>query len=709
MSCSRVPTLVPVKGRRRSRRNCSHSITRAAGFSSRSLCAFSAKLGGDQIKSTWHQSVQDSPARKQLLTILMMIKSMLLSLLPVLLTLKFASGQAPKFTTPPFTNTTHRTSVCGRFLLYAEGNVEIRNLLQGLELSVGIVDQGNDIYLRLNRDKDNSIFEDDPGIFVNILDELADRAGFTWRNSYALVSPPNTTQVNPMTGSNYSWTDVLLDAVKRYDFSFAEWVHNQDRRKLGISFPVGWFDASTILVQNRVDRVAEFEITAFLKPFSNEVWYLICAVIFFSGIVYWIIDRIEYPDDKINSVVYDTFLTTLTFTQHHMYWDPSTHGKRIFAYSAAFWALVLASAYTANLASFLVAQKTAVILAQDLDEVQRRQLPLCVRDGAAVFNQINSRYVNENQGVNLRASSTFQGVYEDLNSGKCDMMATRAADFDAFKNDRKKNPQCSLEWVGRAQFVNKGGPGTLVDTSVFCTSVISHVLDVHMHEMITEGFIDKVWNQHLRSLENYSVCAPNSLDETQTLDGEYALQMTDVGGAFVFHAVLIMVSIIVTLIESPWRRKRHAKKEAALNASPNGGDDVSLSSGSHSRPSMERRASSKSLRNLAGAELANFYQVYQESSYFFTPEEHIRESIRNRESIQVSPDGLMASIEKMTAEIDRLHRHVVATNRRNENRKNDGNDEFCGKKDGSDTSDLDETSLSKDVDGVVAPNPNEGK
>jgi hypothetical protein len=357
-----------------------------------------------------------------------MMKSMVSSLIPLFLSWSLVSAQAPFFTTPQFTNITHRTNVCDRFLQYANGSVEIRNLLDGMDLTVGIVDQGNDLYIRMNKDTDNSILDDDPGIFVHILDELADRAGFTWRNSFALVQPPNTTKLNPVSGQNYSWTDVLQDAVTRYDFSFAEWVHNQDRRKLGISFPVGWFDASTILVQNSVEKVAEFEVTAFLKPFSNEVWYLICAVIFFSGIVYWMIDKIEYPADKINTVVYDTFLTTLTFTQHHMYWDPSTHAKRIFAYSAAFWALVLASAYTANLASFLVAQQTPLILAQNLDQVFEKQLPLCIRDGAAVFNQISNEY-NAKGGVNFRASPDFQQVYEDLRSGRCDMMATRAGMF----------------------------------------------------------------------------------------------------------------------------------------------------------------------------------------------------------------------------------------------------------------------------------------
>ncbi|CAJ1956919.1 unnamed protein product [Cylindrotheca closterium] len=572
----------------------------------------------------------------------------------------FAAAQdKPTFTTAQFSNITHRTFVCDRFASYANGTTDIRDLLEGLELSVGIVDQGNDIFFRLNRsDPDPNnwfINEDDPGIFVKILDELAFRGKFTWRNSFAFVQPPRTLDINPATGSNFTWTDVLLDAVTRYDFSFAEWVHNQERRRLGISFPVGWFDASTILVQNSVEKVAEFEYTAFLRPFSTEVWYLICAVIFFSGIMYWMIDKVEYPDDKINTVVYDTFLTTLTFTQHHQYWDPSTHGKRIFGYSAAFWALILASGYTANLASFLVAQQRPVLLAETLEEVQQKQLPLCVRAGAAVYGQVSRAF----DKVDFRPENDFEAVYSSLRAGRCDLMASRAADFDAFKNDNSKNPDCSLEWVGRAQFVNKGGPGTLVDTSIYCTSVVRHVLDVHMHEMISEGRLDFLWKDHLRSLDNYQICAASTLDDVQGLDGDYSLQVTDVGGVFVFHGILIFISIVVTLIESPWRRKRHRKKAARAAE-----DDVVYEE--KVRPSMESLSKMRSMKNLVGAEMSNFYQVYsdKDDSYALTATDKIHDSIRLDESFQIPPDGLLRYIQTMQATINTVQMQVEAVQMR---------------------------------------------
>ena len=240
-----------------------------------------------------------------------------------------------------------------------------------------------------------------------------------------------------------------------------------------------------------------------------------------------------------------------------------------------------------------------------------------------------------------------------------------SADFDAFKNDNSKNPDCSLEWVGRAQFVNKGGAATLVDTSIYCTSMIRHVLDVHMHEMISEGRLDFLWNAHLRSQDNYQVCAVSTLDDVQGLDGDYSLQVTDVGGVFVFHGALILISIIVTLIESPWRRKRHRKK--AVRAAE---DDVVYEE--KVRPPMESLSKMRSMKNLVGAEMSNFYQVYSDNddSYALTAEDKIHDSIRLDETFEIPPDGLLRYIKTMQATMDTVQRQVEAA----QLRKLEGND-----------------------------------
>lgn len=493
-----------------------------------------------------------------------MMKTMMLSSLMLLATMPSARAQAPRLIPfPKGSNQTHRSNVCDRFLEYANGQANIRDALKGLNLTVGVVDQLNDVYIHFN--EDGTLMDEDPGIFVVVLDELARRGGFNWRDNYGVVYPPNGT--NPETDVTYNWTDVLHEAVLNYDFSFAEWVHNQERRVRGISFPVGWYDASTILVQSRVRNVVQFSVTAFLRPFSNRVWGMIVGVFIVSGMLYWMIDKIANwgTDNEVNSILYDMFLATMTFTQHHMYWDPSGHGKRIFAFSASFWSLVLASAYTANLASFLVSQGAPAEIATSLAEVEALQITLCVRANAAVEVDLRNRYPQ----LTLKTSEDFEGVYQDLIDGNCELLATRPFDFDQFRNNKDINPECTLKWVGRQDNAHKGGPATLVDTKNYCTSLITHVLEIHMNEMLDDHFVDLAWQAHLRNQYSHQ-CPPKEADSSKDVDGQYSLTVLEVGGIFVFHAGLGLVSILVALVEMWWKRRHERALLQAAVKDPQG-------------------------------------------------------------------------------------------------------------------------------------------
>ena len=212
--------------------------------------------------------------------------------------------------------------------------------------------------------------------------------------------------------------------------------------------------------------------------------------------------------------------------------------------------------------------------------------------------------------------------------------------------------------------------------------------------MISEGRIDYFWKQHLRSLDNYKLCAGGGIDAVQTLDGDYALQVTDLGGAFVFHAALITIAFIVTLIESPWRRKRRRKK-AELLAAEKGEDDADYVD--NYRPSIERLQSVRSMRNLAGAEMVNFYQMYNDNDDSFdgtTAESRIRDSIRRKETYEIPADGLLRSLEMMQAQVDLLQMHADTQSKRSSHK----------------ASRLDEIEEDPDEKPTEKPaNPNEGK
>lgn len=557
------------------------------------------------------------------------------------------TGQKPSLSNyPKGSNLTYRTNVCSRFLDYATGTTNIRDALKGLNLTVGVVDQLNGVYIHFKAD--GSIDDDDPGIFIIILDELARRGHFNWRDNYARILPPEG--VNPETGIAYNWTDVLYDSVVNYDFSFAEWVHNQERRIRGISFPVGWYDSSTILVQNQVKEEVIFDLFAFLRPFSNQVWGMIMGVFILSGLLYWLIDKIGSwgTENEVNSVLYDMFLAAMTFTQHHMYWDPSGHGKRIFAFSASFWSLVLASAYTANLASFLVSQGQPDFFATDLNEVESRELPLCVRANAAVEADLKLKFPR----LNLRTGDDFDTIYKDLIDGECELLATRPYDFDQIKNRIDINPNCTLQRIGQPEISNKGGPATLVDTKTYCTSLITHVLEIHMNEMIDDGFIDGKWQAHLRNQSSHQ-CGDGE-NKSKDVEGQYSLTIKEVGGIFVFHAALGLVSILVALVERWWNQRQER--------------DVLLSSGHYGTvdPKQEavledKKVMPRSSMSAATMAAASHYQSSVALQGIINDRSGLKKSFERApppSDVDFNED-VMTTIQSLQLEMEKLQNYVV--------------------------------------------------
>jgi hypothetical protein len=98
---------------------------------------------------------------------------------------------------------TYRQSVCEQQRAFSNGTLEFRDSLRGLSLNVMLFTGsfgGLDPI-------DGSIPTSNLEMDVIVLDELARRAGFTWRTTYGAVSPENET----------ASFDDLLDVSRRVD------------------------------------------------------------------------------------------------------------------------------------------------------------------------------------------------------------------------------------------------------------------------------------------------------------------------------------------------------------------------------------------------------------------------------------------------------------------------------------------------------------
>lgn len=202
-------------------------------------------------------------------------------------------GERPTIFAPKFDySQTYRTNVCDRQRLVWNNTVQLPNALEGLALTVVLTDYrvaDEDKYFTL--DQDGGIPTGDPGLFAVVLDEVAARAGFTWRQSFGVAGARNST-----TDGDRSWTDILHWGVQTFDISVEKWGRSLARQEMGIEFPTGWWDSSVILVESVPPGQATKRVVnlwSFLDPFDTNVWLAIVAAIVCTGLLHWMLENLD--------------------------------------------------------------------------------------------------------------------------------------------------------------------------------------------------------------------------------------------------------------------------------------------------------------------------------------------------------------------------------------------------------------------------------
>ena len=222
-----------------------------------------------------------------------------------------SSQEAPMDGAVKFQDVFYRTNFCDRQRQLSNGEVELRNVLKGVDLSVFIIDfsgRGTEEQL-FHLSEDGTIPKVNPGIMAVILDELARRGGFFWRNGFGSGILDDKLDVNK------TWTDLLQWSTDNFDVSVNAWDNANYRRAMGMSFPEFWYDQSIILVSKRSQRRSKFG--SFVGPFTFSVWLLIGATILVTGMLYTLLMRFqENADERPLDSVSTMFLSALTFTGH---------------------------------------------------------------------------------------------------------------------------------------------------------------------------------------------------------------------------------------------------------------------------------------------------------------------------------------------------------------------------------------------------------
>jgi hypothetical protein len=470
----------------------------------------------------------------------------------------------------PFVNVTkfsefepYRTNVCQRQEDLFNNKTELKDALKGLNLTIAITNYYQvPIEDKLFSLRQGKIVEGSPDLFVVILDEAARRAGFSWRNTFAAIDP-----IRP--ADDKTWTELLEWEVAHFDIAVDKWARSVDRMSKGISFPHGWYDGSIVLATSETSlQNNTFNMWRYLLPFESFVWIAIFAAIVSTGLVYFCMERLNIATDERDfedKPMAAIFLASLTFTGHFEL-KPDTLAARLLSVSWTFWALIMTSAYTANMASFLVSQNKVQLPVSTIDDALQSSVPVCVERGAAIDEVLSKKYPQLFLVRKDTNQEVFQGLretwYRGGGGGGCGIVMTSLKTLEIFQSQKANNHDCTLSSQKRVAHNLPAGFATAVDAGVKCTSLISYVLDLHLKEMRAIGFIDKAWRIHIQSLATVDCESPwdgarNGWDE----DNNVSLGMHDMGGIFITHGILSVIALIFAMWKYCYTKHREPTKK----------------------------------------------------------------------------------------------------------------------------------------------------
>lgn len=399
-------------------------------------------------------------------------------------------GELATFTTPQMSyDENYRQNVCDRYQRFVDGEVELKDALEGMQVHTLI---GGYAGAYFNYDEISGIDPKNPGMTAIIMDEVAKRGKFTWRQSFGVLRDP----------TNETWTEMLHWGTETFDVCADWWAQNLERLNMGVAFMKPWYDSSVILIKKEAPPVMNTGINwwNWLRPYEPSVWYLTLGTIILSGLVYQWLELLA--DERQDRSLWEwtqqnAYLSLINFTQAYEY-RPKTLAGRIFGVSMAIWALVMTATYTANLASLLVDRQAPLVEVMTVAEAAVFGRSICT-----IEDYYSDVYIAEEYPTVRRVPQrNLEELYKALRRGDCDFATETVASWEKNKGMRQYNPTCDLEWVAGEHNVkvqaSNAGFATKADAGSYCSGLIRDVINFHMEHLIAEGELAYAWEQDNR-------------------------------------------------------------------------------------------------------------------------------------------------------------------------------------------------------------------
>jgi len=464
---------------------------------------------------------------------------MLAIFLPLLLLLLSCCYGQESPSIPPYTkgddfqldpNANYRQDLCPAYEKVKMGNASLPEALRGVALRPVLL-----INQLFNFDKEKGIIpEKNPGLQVELLDKICERAGCTWRDSYGVIEKP----------ANKTFDELLHWSIETYDISIAWWAESLERKERDVGFMKPWYDADIVMVTKKERKL---NLLSWMEPFHKNVWIAIALTIVSSGVVYWILKLLD-PDTDESKVKKNPsssiFLASIAFTSQFDF-HPLTHAGRIFAFSLSLWSLLITNSYVANLTSFLIVEHQQEYTMNFIVENNR---PVCVRNTSQQDTAMQKLYPTMLRVPKNNILQVYQGVLD----GDCFAGITTVSDWNENENKGEINKDCRLKLSGHVIERHDAGFATLADSGDKCTSLIRDVLGYHLlhieKDNPAERFLTNAWEKHCKRDSNQDCSGTAEGSTVEQLDVQH------VYGIFFIHAVLTALTLCMSFIIQFLRR-----------------------------------------------------------------------------------------------------------------------------------------------------------
>jgi len=131
-----------------------------------------------------------------------------------------------------------------------------------------------------------------------------------------------------------------------------------------------------------------------------------------------------------------------------------------------------------------------------------------------------------------------------LQNNDCDYAIIGKSGWSELERTEKTNGKCNLARVGRTFKNFEAGFATKSDAGNKCTSLVRDVINSIIYEMYEDDFVKRAWTNHLAKKQDIITPCSDSSPSATSKEVVDTLNMTNLGGIFIFHFTLVAISIL---------------------------------------------------------------------------------------------------------------------------------------------------------------------